>query len=113
MTISTRKPDDSEDTGELSDGKEPPTGEHSETLVRRAIPGDVSRMAAVLGRVMAQDPGICWMFPRSRTRQRVLPEVFAATILCLCLPAGAGLYDRRPRCCGTVAPPEQCLARAL
>ncbi len=37
---------------------------------------------------MEDDPGICWMFPRSRTRARLLPRVFSAMIDHLYLPAG-------------------------
>ncbi len=69
------------------DDIKPLAADWSETLVRKATPSDVSQMAAVLGRAMADDPGICWMFPRSRTRGRVLPQVFAAMILHLYLPA--------------------------
>ena len=56
--------------------------------MRKAVAGDVSPIAAVLGRAMERDPGICWMFPRARTRGRLLPQVFAAMIVHLYLPAG-------------------------
>ena len=70
------------------DASKPLRDDGSETLVRRATFSDVSPMAAVLGRALENDPGICWMFPRSRTRRRALPRVFAAMILRLYLPAG-------------------------
>jgi len=69
------------------DDIKPLAADWSETLVRKATPSDVSQMAAVLGRAMADDPGICWMFPRSRTRGRLLPQVFAAMIRHLYLPS--------------------------
>jgi GNAT superfamily N-acetyltransferase len=69
------------------DDRKPLAGDWSETVLRKASFGDVSQVAAVLGRAMEEDPGICWMFPRSKTRGRVLPQVFAAMILHLYLPA--------------------------
>jgi ribosomal protein S18 acetylase RimI-like enzyme len=59
----------------------------SETSLRKAVSSDVSPIAEALARAMEQDPGICWMFPRSQTRERVLPQVFAAMIAHLYLPA--------------------------
>lgn len=76
-----------EDHDDLVDDGEPHSEGSSEIAVRRAISSDVLQMAAVLGRAMEEDPGICWMFPRSRTRGRLLPEVFAAMIHHLYLPA--------------------------
>ena len=87
MTSSACTPDDPEDNDDLVADREPLTGGWSGTLVRRAVSSDVSQMAAVLGRAMEEDPGICWMFPRSGTRGRVLPRVFAAMILHLYLPS--------------------------
>jgi len=76
-----------EDHDDRVDDKEPHSDDWSETVVRRAVTGDVFQMAAVLGRAMEEDPGICWMFPRSRTRGRLLPQVFAAMIRHLYLPS--------------------------
>jgi len=78
--FSAHAPDDPEDNDDLVADGEPLTGGWSETLVRRAISSDVPQMAAVLGRAMEEDPGICWMFPRARTRPRVPPQVFAAAL---------------------------------
>ncbi len=78
--------DDREDKDYLVTDGEPRTGNWPSTLVRRATSGDVPLMAEVLARAMEDDPEIRWMFPRSRTRGRVLPQVFAAMILHLYLP---------------------------
>ncbi len=54
--------------------------------LRKAKPSDVSRLSDVLAQAMNEDPVICWLIPRSETRQRVLPRFFALLIRHLYLP---------------------------
>ncbi len=88
MTFSAHTPENREvNDDDLADDRRPLTGASSDTLARKATTRDAPQLAAVLARAMDHDPGICWMFPRSGTRQRLLPQVLAAMILHLYLPA--------------------------
>src|SRR5437667_8652347 len=56
--------------------------------VRKAVPADVSALAAALARAFDDDPVMGWLFPDPARRTRTLPRFFSTHLTKIVMPHG-------------------------